>query len=64
MNSKGVYDFIAIYVDDLLVVALDPTSIIAAICAIFNLKGEGFPDYYLEVTLKRRNVSLQIQGRQ
>ena len=39
-NDDGTYDFIAIYVDDLFVVAKDATSIISSIRVIFNLKGE------------------------
>ena len=40
--NKDTYDFIAIYVDDLFVVSLDPESIISAIYVMFSLKGKVF----------------------
>ena len=51
--NKDTYDFIAIYVDDLFVVSLDPESIISAIRVMFSLKGEGFPEYYLGGNIDR-----------
>lgn len=56
LNENGTYDFICVYVDDLLVAALEPIPIIEAIRKLFDLKGEGFPDYYLGGNIERCQV--------
>ena len=62
LNEQGLYDFICVYVDDLLVTALDPVAIIASIRTLFNLKGEGFPDYYLGGNIEKRTVNFTPSG--
>ena len=61
-NDDGTYDFIAIYVDDLFVAAKDATSIISSIRVIFNLKGEGVPEYYLGSNVDRMKVDFNESG--
>ena len=62
LNANGIYDFIAIYVDNLLVAAQDPVSIIASIRVILNLKGEGIPDYYLGGNIEHEKCNFTDSG--
>ena len=48
MIDKGThYDYIATYVDDLLIWSRDPMAVIAKLKKSFILKGVGAPEYYL-----------------
>ena len=63
MRFNGdTYEFIAVYVDDLFVVAKNPLDIISAIRVLFNLKGEGFPEYYLGGNIDRVKVDYTDSG--
>ena len=41
------YEYIATYVDDLLIIGKDPMAIIQALKKLYPLKGVGSPEYYL-----------------
>ena len=62
LNKNGTYDFIAVYVDDLFVAAIEPEGIITAIRVIFNLKGEGSPSYYLVGNIEIQKVDFTDSG--
>ena len=48
IRDKGDhYEYLAVYVDDLLVFSRDPMSIIETIRNEYDLKGVGIPEYYL-----------------
>ena len=60
MRDKGDhYEYIAVYVDDLLVFSKDAMSIIETIRNEYDLKGVGSPEYYLggDVDMMTNNPS-------
>ena len=60
------YDYICVYVDDLLILSKKPNDVIAALRKKykFKLKGVGFPKYYLGADIERRThpESVLIMG--
>ena len=72
MRRKGDhYEYIAIYVDDLLAWGRNPIEIIQEVQKSFKLQGIGFPDYYLgadvnsvnEARLKAKGVILGLSAK-
>ena len=59
MREKGDhYEYIAVYVDDLLVFSKDAMSIIDTIRREYALKGVGAPEYYLGGDVDMLNSNL------
>jgi hypothetical protein len=46
-TSEGTYDYIASYVDDIIVISKDPMTLIDKFKETYALKGVGTPEYYL-----------------
>jgi len=55
-EKEGEYEYIAVYVDDLIVASRDPMSVIEEVKTIgnFQLKGVGEPEYYLGGDIERK----------
>ena len=47
------YEYICVWVDDMLIISKDPKSIIKILEKEYILKGVGFPEYYLGADMKR-----------
>jgi hypothetical protein len=47
MGKDGVYEYIASYVDDIIVVSKEPLQLIEKLQETYSLKGIGTPEYYL-----------------
>jgi hypothetical protein len=45
--NDGSYEYLASYVDDLIVISKDPMAIITKFKEVYDLKGVGIPEYYL-----------------
>jgi len=58
-KTKDGFDYIAVYVDDLIVAARDPMSIMDEFKEVgrFKLKGVGEPEYYLGGDIERIAVN-------
>ena len=52
-DCQSHYEYIATWVDDLLIVSNDPMKIISDLERIFQLKGTGTPEYYLVADIRR-----------
>ena len=41
------YEYVASYVDDILIWSKDPMRVMAKLKAVYTMKGVGIPEYYL-----------------
>jgi hypothetical protein len=46
VDKSSQYDYLATYVDDILIWSKDPTAVINSLENIYMLKSLGFPEFY------------------
>lgn len=61
-DAGDYYEYLASYVDDLIIASRDPEAIIAALEQYYTLKGVGKPEFYLGATFGTMKGPFNVKG--